>query len=194
MKQLAIGTAAFVLLEERAEQGRGGHEELDPALVHGKVRIAEVHVEDAQRLRPSAAQRSREGGDDAQHGEARAGRRRRRGIPHDALVLLERAPHDRAAHLLALFRREGALVAAGVDHAHAAVGLLQQDHAAIGAEQIDDDVEALVDGQILLERHEGAIEEAAHVAPHIFVRESLARGASRSLRHQCLGFTNSMSH
>ena len=121
-QQLAIRASAVVLLEQRTEQGGRGHEELDPTLVHGEVRIAEVHVEDAARLRSPAAQGRRQSGDDPQHREARAGRLGRGGIPEHALVALERAPYDRAAHLLALFRRERALVPARVDDPHAPSG------------------------------------------------------------------------
>ena len=59
------------------------------------------------------------------------------------------------------------------------VGLLQQDHAPIGAEQIELTMSRhSVDGQILLERQEGALGEAgACGATYFLVRELRAGGA-----------------
>ena len=191
---LSVGSPAFVLLEEGAEERRDRHEEFDPALVDGDLRVAEVDVKHSARLGSPATQGRRERGDDAEHREARARGRRRHRVPDDALVLLERAPHNRAAHLFALLGGERPLVSTGVDHLHAAIGLPQEHHSPIGSEQIDHDVEALVDDPLLFERDERPVEELAHVAPHVLVRERFALEGRRSLRHQCLGFTNSTSH
>jgi hypothetical protein len=78
---------------------------------------------------------------------------------------LER-PDNCTAHLLPLVGRERLASAPCVDHQSATVRARDQDEAAVGSEDIDEDVQAVVEHLVALEDAEEAVDQLAHVAPH----------------------------
>ncbi len=169
----ALRLRATVLLEDRADENRGRHEELNVALFDELSGIAEVDIENTAQPPVGAPRRKRCGKrhDDAEERDARCRAGRSERIGEDASPRIQRLPDDGLADLFALRGREGLLVAARVDRAGGALRIGQEDESAVRAEKVDHDIQAVVHDGVAVEDAEESIEEPAHVAPHRLVVE-----------------------
>ena len=135
--------------------------------------IANVDVEDGAGGRGIASrgrvttERDGQGRHDAERGDALDGAHLRL-IGH-AFAGLEGLTDDGAADLVALDEREVGAVAAGMDRLRRAVGIRENDQPAIGAQDLDEDVEASAYHGLAVERTEDAVDQLAQRAPQELV-------------------------
>lgn len=102
----------------------------------------------------------------AEERRARRTFRRRQRIPHDASPGLERFADDGSTDLFPFLLGEGFPAGARVNHARASVRGGVQNEPAVGAEHLDQNVQAVVDERLAVEHPVDPIEQAPHRPPH----------------------------
>ncbi len=185
----AVALAARALIEERADEERGRHEEVDVGLLDVLPRIADVDIEDGAcgpGLRAGSMKRCSERREDPEGVDARRGAERV-DVPGRALAGVERAMDEGLADLLALERVEVLALGAPVNRTRRARLVDGEDEPAVGTNELDEDVEAIVEHGVALEHAEDALEEEAHGAPH---RLRVGGGAVR----EAVGHRDNVSH
>jgi hypothetical protein len=174
----AILVASRALVDERADDERGGHEELDVRAFDVFSRIAYVDVEHGARavcVRARPMERRGHRGEDPQRLHARR-RFDGRHVPRRALARFERALDERLADLFALERAKRLAFAARVDRSRRARAVRDEHEPAVRTEDLDDDVERVVEHRVSIQDAEHALDEGFHRAPHRVCVETRARG------------------